>query len=363
MNKKLLSSSALAGAMLISGAALAEFKVGGDITATYITGSDESGTLGTGGKSGGEVIGNEFNLLMSGSSALSNGMTAKYSGKVEFDSGATTSGEPDHEYELKLESANGFYIGFANDGGQSNRTQMTPFVSYPIGSVGHATGGASIAAGAGGFAGDAFTAAVHTSNNIAVGGKIGGGNFVARYAPSTTGFNGNDVNTTSANGINADATGTGSGMMFAYNGSFSGLGLNLAYTTVQQDNESNNTTGDIKEQRIGLSYTFGGVKVGADHIQFEDGTTAQTTDRDTTVVGLAYAVSKDVTVGVYHQTTSPELTAGGQQDEDMNMVTVGYNLGAGSIAISVIDVEGFRNATSATEAEHQGILIATKVGF
>ena len=41
MNKKLLSSSALVGAMLISGAALAEFKVGGDITATYITGSDD----------------------------------------------------------------------------------------------------------------------------------------------------------------------------------------------------------------------------------------------------------------------------------------------------------------------------------
>ena len=152
-------------------------------------------------------------------------------------------------------------------------------------------------------------------------------------------------------------------MMFAYNGNFSGLGLNLGYTTVQQANESGNTTDDIKEQRIGLNYTFGGVKVGADHIKYEDGTTAQTTDRDTTIVGLAYAVSKEVTVGVYHQTTSPELTAGGQQDEDMNMLTVGYNLGAGSIALSVVDVEGFRNAANGTQAEHQGILIATKVGF
>jgi len=347
--------------MLISGAALAEFKVGADITATYATGSDDSGTTGTNGKSSGENIGNEYNLLMSGSSALANGMTAKYSGKLEFD-GASAS-EPDHEYELKLESANGFYIGFANDGGQSNRTSMTPFVSYPIGSVGHATGGASTA-GAGGFAGDSFTAAVHTSNNIAVGGKIGGGDFVVRYAPNTAGVNGNDLNTTTNDGINTDATGTtGSGMMFAYNGKFSGLGLNLGYTTVQQANESGNATGDIKEQRIGLNYTFGDVKVGADHIKYEDGTTAQTTDRKTNIVGLAYAVSKEVTVGVYHQTTSPELTAGGQQDEDMNMLTVGYNLGAGSIALSVVDVDGFRNAANGTPAEHQGILIATKVGF
>jgi hypothetical protein len=363
MNKKLLSSSALVGAMLISGAALAEFKVGGDITATYITGSDESGARGTNGLSSGETIGNEYNLLMTGSNALSNGMTAKYSGKLEFD--GASAGEPDHEYELKLESANGFYIGFANDGGQSNRTSMTPFVSYPIGSVGHATGGAQAAGstGAGGFAGDSFSAAVHTSNNIAIGGKIGDGNFVARYAPNTAEVNGNDV-TVSTPGINADATGdTGSGMMFAYNGKFSGLGVNLGYTTVQQATESNNANGDIKEKRIGLNYTFGNVKVGADYIEGEDGTVAQTKDRETTIIGLAYAVSKEVTVGVYHQTTSPELTGGGQQDEDMNMLTIGYNLGAGSIALSVVDVDGFRNAVNGTEAEHQGILIATKVGF
>jgi hypothetical protein len=305
MNKKLLSSSALIGAMLISGAALAEFKVGGDVTATYIMGSDETGTTGTAGKTSGEKIGNETNLLMSGTQDLSNGMKAKYSGKLEFD--GTQGTEPDHEYELKLESANGYYVAFANDGGQSNRTSMTPFVSYPIGSTGAAIAG--VGPGTLGFQGDSFISGVHQSNNIGIGGKIGGGDIVLRYAPSTAKINGNDVDTST--GVNSDTGTTGSGIMLAYNGTFGPLGVNLGYTTEQQENESNNTTGDKKEQRVGLSYTAGAVKVGADMIRFEDGTTAQTTDRDTRILGLAYAASKELTVGVYHQTTSAELTAGG----------------------------------------------------
>ena len=360
MNKKLLSSSALVGAMLISGAALAEFKVSGDMTATYIMGSDETGSKGTGtnGKASGEKIGNEFNVLMSGSNALSNGLTAKYSGKLEFD--GPSASEPDHEYELKLEAANGFYIAFANDGGQSNRTSMTPFVSYPIGSTGTAIAGGTYST-TGGFQGDSQISGVHQSNNIGIGGKIGGGNFVVRYAPSTGKINGNDVDTTA--NLNTDAT-AGSGVMFAYNGKIGGLGVNLGYTTEEQSDKSNAAgTGDKKEQRIGLNYTFGSVKVGADHIQYEDGTTAQTADRDTTILGLAYAASKDVTVGVYHQTTTPELNAGGKQDENMNMISVGYNLGAGSIALSIVDVEGFGNAANANGADYQGLMITTKVGF
>ena len=114
MNKKLLSSTALVSALLVSGAALAEFKVGADVSATYVMGTDDNTT----GLNSGERVGNETNLLLSGSQALSNGMTASYSGKIEFDGPATQSastGNPDHEYELKIGTANA-YVAFANDG-------------------------------------------------------------------------------------------------------------------------------------------------------------------------------------------------------------------------------------------------------
>ena len=45
------------------------------------------------------------------------------------------------------------------------------------------------------------------------------------------------------------------------------------------------------------------------------------------------------------------------------MISVGYNLGAGSIALSIVDVEGFGNAANATNADYQGLMITTKVGF
>ena len=362
MNKKLLSSSALVGAMLISGAALAEFKVSGDITATYVMGSDDTGSTGTNGKASGETIGNEFNIIMSGSSDLNNGMKAKYSGKLEFD-GVSTS-EPDHEYELKLESANGFYVAFANDGGQSNRTSMTPFVSYPIGSVGFAVAGATASTSSGGgFAGDSFISGVHQSNNIGFGGKIGGGDFVLRYAPNTAKVNGNDI-TTTGGGVTADATGaTGSGYMMAYNGKFDALGLNASYTVEQKDDTNIATEGEAKEKRIGFNYTMGAVKVGADYIKYTDGSTAKSTDRTTTIVGLAYAADKNTTVGAYMQTTEADIAAGGLQDEDMKMLTLGYNLGAGSVALSIVDVQGFGNAATSTGADYQGLVLATKVGF
>ena len=362
MNKKLLSSTALVSALLISGAALAEFKIGGDHTATISMGSDDGATGTSAGQDSGTSIGNETNLMLSGTKDLTNaGLKASYTGKIEFDGAA--SGNPDHEYELKIQSGD-FYVGFANDNGQSGRGSMTPFVSYPVGSTAAAINGAAVA-----FAGDSYNSAVHQSNNIAFGGKVGTGNFVLRYAP-----NASTTETDDASAVNA-STGTvnGSGIMFAYNAKFGAAGINLGYTTVQRANESTNTTiDDAKEQRIGLSYDIGAAKVGADYIKFESGSAtgasigtasegrSTSQDRNTTILGVAYPVSKDVTVGAYYQSTEDDSTSTTAQDEDVKMISIGYNLGGGSVALSILDMEDRNNAAG---EDAQGIMITTKVGF
>ena len=363
MNKKLLSSTALVSALLISGAALAEFKIGGDHTATISMGSDEGAAGTSAGQDSGTSIGHETNLMLSGTKDLTNaGLKASYTGKIEFDGAATCN--PDHEYELKIQSGD-FYVGFANDNGQSGRGSMTPFVSYPIGSTAAAINGGSVA-----FAGDSYNSAVHQSNNIAFGGKVGTGNFVLRYAP-----NASTTETDDASAVNA-STGTinGSGIMFAYNAKFGPAGINLGYTTVQQANESTNTSiDDAKEQRIGLSYDIGAAKVGADYIKFESGSptganlgSSTTTgranhpDRNTMIVGVAYPVSKDVTVGAYYQSTEDDSNAANAPDEDVKMISIGYNLGGGSVALSILDMEDRANVAG---EDAQGIMITTKVGF
>jgi predicted porin len=359
MNKKLLSSTALVSALMISGAALAEFKIGGDVTATVTMGSDDSSSTATGS---GEHIGNETNLMMSGTKDLSGGLKATYTGKLEFD--GVTSANPDHEYELKIASGD-FYVAFANDNGQSNRTSMTPFVSYPIGSTALAVSPGAVA-----FNGDSYISGVHQSNNIAIGGKVGTGNVVFRYAPSVSNIEGDDIQT---GGINA-STGTenGSGMMFAYNGKFGPVGLNLGYTTQKLATESGSANDDAKEQRIGLSYDIAGAKIGADYIKFESGHPAGSVitpaadgrstsfDRNTVILGIAYPASKEVTIGAYYQTTEDDTAVTTTADEDVKMISVGYNLGGGSIALSVIDVE---NRFNLRGDDSQGLMITTKVGF
>lgn len=358
MNKKLLSTTALVSALMISGAALAEWKVGGDITATISTGSDDTAT----GTGSGETIGNETNVTLSGKQDLSGGLTATYAGKLELD-GDTTGF--DHEYELKIGSGD-MYVSFAADGGQSNRTSMTPFVSYPIGSTAKAVSNSGPA-----FNGDSYLSGVHQGNNIGFGGKIGTGNFVVRYAPNATTAQADD-----ASNINASrSTTAGSGMMFAYNGKFGPVGLNLGYTTETPKIQSGNVNDDQKEQRIGLSYDLGVAKIGADYIKFESGTptgaaTASTAaagtgnstsqDRNTVILGAAFPVSKDVTVGLYYQTTEDDETGSVKPDEDIKMISIGYNLGAGSVALSIVDSEDLSNTAG---RDSQGLMLTTKVGF
>ena len=361
MNKKLLSSTALVSALLISGAALAEFKIGGDVTATISIGSDEGAKSVQQGQDSGTSIGNETNLMLSGTKDLNAGLKASYTGKIEFDGAA--SGNPDHEYELKIQSGD-FYVGFANDNGQSGRGSMTPFVSYPVGSTAAAINGAAVA-----FAGDSYSSAVHTSNNIAFGGKVGTGNFVVRFAPNASATETNDV----ANVNAATGTTTGSGMMAAYNGTFGPAGVNIGYTTVKQHNETANPTiDDQKEQRIGLSYNFGKAKVGADYIRFESGSPtgastgsasagrSDSTDRNTRIVGIAIPGSDAVTFGAYYQTTEDDTNVANRPDEDVKMISIGYNLGGGSVALSILDME---NRANISGEDVQGLMLTTKVGF
>jgi hypothetical protein len=351
MNKKLLSSSALVGAMLISGTALAEFKVGADVTATVIFGGHDDSTADA--NQSGNRIGNETNITFSGKKDLANGLNAIYAGKFEFDR-QDTAGEPDLEHELKIQNGD-FYVSFANDGGQTHKVHLTPFISYTTGTSANA-----ITATTTSYASDTHLATVPERNNIGIGGKIGGGNFILRYAPNTGTVPGDDVGLLSAD----DAGTTGSGMMAAYAGTFGGVGVALGYTALEKDDNNIADEDDATEKRIGLSYNFGQVRVGMDHVRFEAGESATgTKDHDTTLLGVAYKASDTVSIGAYYQETTDEATASTAQDEVVKMLSVGYNLGGASVSVNLVDVEGNGNAAAGQKDDSQGIMITTKVGF
>ena len=191
-----------------------------------------------------------------------------------------------------------------------------------------------------------------------------------RYAPNTGVGPGDDIAK-----ISSDSTTSGSGMIAAYTGTFGNVGVSAAYTSVQKDDDNIAGEDDATEKRAGLSYNFGAAKVGIDHIRYEGGATTSAdrgnataaalanTDRDTTIMGVAYKVSDTVTVGAYYQKTTDETTGSTRQDEEIKMLSIGYNLGGASVAVNIVDVEGNGLAAAGQKDDHQGILITTKVGF
>jgi len=153
-------------------------------------------------------------------------------------------------------------------------------------------------------------------------------------------------------------------MLVAYNGKFNNVGFAAAYTTLQKDDDSIAGEDDATEKRVALSYNFGAAQVGIDHIMYEAGTAADGTgDRDTTIMGVAYKVSDAITVGAYYQETTDEKSGSTQQDEEIKMLSIGYNLGGASVALNLVDVEGHALADAGAKQDYQGLLITTKVGF
>lgn len=349
MKNKLLLTSALVGVVGLAGTANAEFKVGGDIINTITFGAaDAAGALASDNR-----IGTEMNLKLSGSADLNNGWKAIYAAKWEKDSSGAD--EPDHEYELKLQSGN-MYVAINNDYGQSNAQWNTPYISYPASS-------AASAIAIGTFTADRYIKEVKESESIGFGGKIGNGSAVVRYAPKTGSEQGNDVQ--SAVTANSSAT-HGSGYLIAYKGDLGGgFGLNAAYTKMSKNDQSITGEDDALEKRIGASYKMGAVTVGADVIRYTAGANSSNTgDYNTNTYGIAYAASDAISVGAYYTVTTDERSVGtAGQDEQYKMLSVGYNLGPASIAVNLVDIEGLANAASTTNGDYQGVQIVTKVNF
>jgi hypothetical protein len=335
------------GVVGFSGAALAEFKVGGDIVNTInFVSADAAGAANSGQRTG-----SEMNLKLSGSADLSNGWKAIYGSKWEMD--GPEASNPDHEYELKLQSGD-LYVAINNDYGQSNAQWSTPYISYPASSV--ASQAATMTFGA-----DDKLSTVRTSESIGFGGKVGNGSAVVRYAFATGAVNGNDITTVNAE----NSASTHQGYLVAWKGDLGGgLSANAAYTKVARADSNIAGQDDLTEKRIGVAYKMGKVTVGTDQIRYRAGAdTSNTGDANISTYGVSFAVNDQVSAGLYYNHTTDESTSATKQDENVKMLSVGYNLGPASISVNYAQIEGAANATTGTNADYDVVQIATKVAF
>jgi len=100
-----------------------------------------------------------------------------------------------------------------------------------------------------------------------------------------------------------------------------------------QDTDTPGTTGlteDVSGMKYGLSYNFGQFSVAASQSKV---TSTADVEGKTTSLGAAFAVNKELTIGLIHSKTSADGTATTAKsatpvpDEKLKAINVGYNLG------------------------------------
>ena len=338
MNKKLLCSTALAGALIVSGSALAELKIGGNFTHTTNFGSDESSSTAIGSN---EKLGTEMNLVLSKTANLSNGMIAKYRGVIEFDSvGSTT---PDVEYEATLGSKD-VYVGLGSDAGNNISSSPTlPAVGYHVGSLALNVSKSDPL----NYDGLLNQGEANNESHVSLNAKVAGGKASVIFTPNTTDSDNDSQQVT--------ASGGGSATAYLYQGSPVENVNFIIGRSVEKGNIDTSAT-EITNDKIGLSYNFGKIRAGYEYQKYELGTAEETADN----FAVTFAASDSLTLGA--QYSKADSNAVGTNDEKIMAVSAGYNLGGASIAVSLVDVENL-GATTTNGVDSQGIVITTKIGF
>jgi hypothetical protein len=341
MNKKLLISTALA-SVALSGAALAEMKIGGDMEVTLRSFSKDISNV-----DGGTALGQETNLTVSGSKEMDNGMTLSFGGKFEADNAAEVN-------ERYMQASNdAMFIGYARDNGKNVDLDGTvaPHVGDQNDTLVQTTA--------------AFKSSyldIHGSDHLTVGFNVLGGSISAAYTPDE-GANGNDSGTFGGQGES-----NSSGYSIGYKGSLGIEGLSVIAGIAGSDETKTTSTGDREYSKFGVAYNFGQFSVGGDVQDFGNGrsdTTDGSTGAQAKRVNATFAASDNLAVGISWTETEESLgqAASGyetQQKEEITAITVGYNIAGLGFNLSYAEVENLGGSNGVDASSWQ---IQTKQSF
>jgi len=313
MNKKLLTTSALAGVVALAGSSFAELKIGGNLEYTYNAASSTTAATSTNGQ------GFEENISISNSKetdfgTLSYGFNLE-NGSTEGPNLTLTAG--DTTFQIGADS-------FAN-----LSTSVIPNTGEAYQTVaGNITGLAYKTAFDMG-AGDG--PARKNGIGYALAQKVAGGSLSIRYVGNT-----DQDNASSAGDVGRQG---GSSTRVMYSGSLGIEGLNVLAGWAQDDT-TNTSTAKGKAKTFGASYNFGQFTVGAQRKNYEPlDTIAAQDEYKTTELGIGFAASDNLTVSLVHITTDGDTNGTDfAEKEKITGIGVGYNLGGIAVELSYADV-------------------------
>ena len=343
--KKLMITSALVGS-LFAGAASAQTTVSGNLGISYLSvgnaTENKSKDLGT--------FGRESQINISNKGKLNNGFDYVAGFSLEFDGGDNTGASTGSITKANAvgQQQENVYIDFIN-----GNTTFTVGVDHFQNTDTHITN--LVGFGYIGADGVNNTASIYPTSNASIYGNWGvgvaqkamGGQFGLYYSPQMSNTATTDIGNTLTSVAQVD---NNAGYELTYIGSLGVNGLSVVAGYARADSPT--AGAKIGGDRIGVKYNLGNLTFAIDDVTAK---VVNTLDTDGRSYGVAYAINKDVSVGV----TYAEAKRPGTKDEETVLVALGYNLGPVTVQAQHKIAQNV-GGSAGNDGEITGIYLGTK---
>ena len=335
MNKKLLLTSALCGSAMLSGVALAETKITGNMTLSYMANSEAATANSNNG------FGRETQINIANSGDLNNGLGYKAGFSLEFDGnleGSSTSNENVYIDIVSGDTTVSFGIDHLPNASQSAAPRVAEHAQTSLTQLSETSELYKYHPGSG----------IKESFGIGIIQKgVAGGYLAASYVPKVGDAGGNDAS------IDTSAENSAYNITYKGNAGVDGLTVIGLY---QKEEATATTKQDIKVLQYGASYNFGQFAAGV-HINDTDESTLNT-DTKSIEFGVTAALSDNFSAGVTYIET--DRNTAGLVDEEITMAAIGYNLGPVMVTASYTQLENGGGSASTADVETFNLRVGTK---
>ena len=183
---------------------------------------------------------------------------------------------------------------------------------------------------------DSSLAAIHRTNDAFSGSQAHGIGVIQNFGVARASILYTPGGAAMANDGSGNSLGTDAGQSqieVMVRGDMGVKGLDAFIYRGMQDSDTPGTTGrteDVTGMKYGLSYNFGQFSLAASQSKV---TSTADVEGKTTSLGAAFAVNKELTIGLIHSKTSADGTlttaksATSVPDEKLKAINIGYNLG------------------------------------
>jgi hypothetical protein len=348
MKKTLILTTALAGSLLSGAAAIAQTTVSGNLGISYITtGNDGNATQRAHNISS---FGRESQINIANKGTLSNGLGYAAGFSLEFDGGDVT-GATNAAYNKNNsigQQQENVYIDFI-----SGNTTVSVGVDHFQNTDAHMTN--LVGFGYIGADGIGNTNSIYPTSGQSFYGNWGVG-LAQKTTAGTVGFyyspymDNNATNDIGNAKTNTSALRKPSGYELTFSGDLGVKGLTVlaGYANADAPTAGNSVGGN----RIAAKYNMGNFTVAVDDVTQKIDNTNDTNGRS---YGIAYAVNKEISVGL----TTATAERSGVKDEETHMIALGYNLGAVTVQAQYKEARNVGGAAE-NDGSEVGIYLGTR---